>query len=62
MFGFMAKVVVGGIGMYAVSKLLERTQVLEKVVETADRWLTQFATNEEFQRLAEQFKEQNNDK
>lgn len=60
MFSFVAKVVVGGIGMYAVSKLLERTQILEKVVETTDQLLTQFATNEEFQHLVEQFKEQNN--
>lgn len=44
MIGFMFKVVVGGVAMYGVSKFLERTQVLEKVVATGTEKVDQILT------------------
>lgn len=55
MFGLVAKAIVGGAAVYGVVKLLERTQIVEKVVAkvvgTADEGLAAFNSPEVQERI-----------
>lgn len=44
MVSFMFKVIVGGVAMYGVSKILEKTQILEKIIATSVTGVDQVLT------------------